>query len=107
MIYMRGMSLIQMAGGVAVAGVVAAGSTALTGTGLAFGGSGTGTAAQFVGGAVTQTVTGATLTSIAYDYVDAIGQTKVNKMTIGLTGTGGKHFAVTTLAGSSSDDGYN
>jgi hypothetical protein len=103
---MRSMSLLQMAGGVAVAGVVAAGSTALTGTGLAWGGGAGGTAAQFVGGNVTQTVTGATVTGITYGYVASTGNTKVNLITIALTGTGGKSFTLATKDGSNTDLGY-
>ncbi|WP_127545859.1 hypothetical protein [Actinoplanes sp. OR16] len=51
--------MMQLLGGVAVAGVVAAGSTAFTAGGLT--GPGTTT---FVGGKITNTVTGATLSSI-------------------------------------------
>lgn len=65
-------NMVQLLGGVAVAGVVAAGSTAFTANGgIAFGGSGTGTAAQFVGGTVTQNVTGATLSAVDYTFSDA------------------------------------
>ncbi|HEX5205988.1 MAG TPA: hypothetical protein VFW27_39180 [Actinoplanes sp.] len=61
------MSMLQLLGGVAAAGVVAAGTTALTGTGVSFAGTGTGTSAQYVGGQVTQTVSGgASITGINY-----------------------------------------
>jgi hypothetical protein len=103
---MRSMSMLQLLGGVAVAGAVAAGSTALTGTGLAWSGSATGSATQFVGGSVTQTVTGATVSGIAYNYVALTGNTQVNKMTITLLNSTGKDFALTTLADSGTDNGY-
>jgi len=60
---MRSMSMLQLLGGVAVAGAVAAGATAVTGSGVVFGG--TATASKFVGGTLTQTVTGASVTAKA------------------------------------------
>jgi hypothetical protein len=62
---MRSMSMLQLVGGVAAAGVVAAGTTALTGSGMTF--SGTATTTQFVGGAITQTVTGLDINTVAYN----------------------------------------
>jgi hypothetical protein len=59
-------SALQMLGGVAVAGVVATGGTALTGAGVAWTGGITQTG--FVGGTVSQTVQGATITSVSYLY---------------------------------------
>jgi hypothetical protein len=67
---MRSMSLLQMAGGVAVAGVVAVGGTALTGSGVTWLGTGTAKTTQFVGGTVSQSVTGAQVTGVAYAFSD-------------------------------------
>ncbi len=52
----------------AIAVLAAAGGTAFTATGVAT--SGNAAAAQFVGGTVSQAVTGATLSDIAYTYAD-------------------------------------
>ncbi|MCW2522808.1 MAG: hypothetical protein JWO63_1143 [Frankiales bacterium] len=65
---------------VAFAGLVAAGGSALTGSGLST--SGTAAADQFVGGTVSQAVTGATLTAITYGYTDP---TNTQVSTIALT----------------------
>jgi hypothetical protein len=64
----------------AVAGLTAVGGAALTGTGVAT--SGTAASAQFVGGTVSQAVTGATLTAVTYGYTDA---TDTQVSTIALT----------------------
>jgi hypothetical protein len=53
---------------VAFAGLAAAGGSAFTGSGLST--SGSAAADQFVGGTVSQSVTGATLSSVAYSYAD-------------------------------------
>jgi hypothetical protein len=57
----------KLLGAVAVAGIVAASGSAFTGTGL----STTAGDSQFVGGQVSQTVTGATLANIKYNTVGA------------------------------------
>jgi hypothetical protein len=57
----------KLLGAVAVAAIVAASGSAFTGTGL----STTAGDSQFVGGQVTQTVTGATLANIKYNTVGA------------------------------------
>jgi hypothetical protein len=100
-------NMVQLLGGVAVAGVVAAGSTAFTADGgIAFDNTGTGTAAQFVGGTVTQTVTGATLdlvdytwadpaktvlTSVQLTFADATSGKTPTIATTGITSSGGAH----------------
>jgi hypothetical protein len=101
-------NLIQLAGGVAVAGVVAAGSTAFTaGGGIAFDGTGTGQTTQFVGGTVTQTVSGATLDLVDYTWTDTTTKTILATVvltfadatsgktptlaTTGITASGGAH----------------
>ncbi|WP_203780379.1 hypothetical protein [Paractinoplanes rishiriensis] len=90
------MNLLQMVGGVAAAGVVAAGTTALTGTGLAT----TAGASQFVGGTVSQSVTGATLESVTYAFSDGT-KTIVNSVTLAFsTGTAtGKTVTITPTGG--------
>lgn len=63
---MRGMSLLQMAGGVAVAGVVAAGSTAFTAAGLTKTFTGLNDRDGYIGGSVSHTVTGAVVTGMLF-----------------------------------------
>lgn len=55
----------KILGAVAVAGIVAASGSAFTGTGISRGAEGQ--ANDFVGGTVTQSVTGATLSSVGYN----------------------------------------
>jgi len=50
------------------AGLIATAGSAFTGTGIST--TGTAAADQFVGGQVSQSVTGATLSTIAYDFTD-------------------------------------
>lgn len=87
-------SALQLLGGVAVAGVVAAGSTAFTATGLT---NGAGTT-QFIGGTVTQTVTGATLTGVTYSFGD-VAKTKVRSVVLAFTGADGKIATVVPAGG--------
>jgi hypothetical protein len=76
-------NLIQLAGGVAVAGVVAAGSTAFTaGAGLGLTETSTATATRFIGGTVTQTVTGARVNGIAFAYANGPSNTQITGVTI-------------------------
>jgi len=79
------MSMLQLLGGVAVAGAVAAGSTALTGSGLTM----TPSPNKFVGGSIDQNITGANVDSITYHYTDTTN-TQVDYLTIALTGAAGK-----------------
>jgi hypothetical protein len=65
---MRSMSMLQLLGGVAVAGAVAAGTTAFTGSGLT---ATTNTAKSFIGGTVTQNINGATIDHVDYTFTDA------------------------------------
>jgi hypothetical protein len=96
---MRSMSMLQLVGGVAAAGVVAAGTTALTGTGVSWGGTGTGTAAQYVGGTLTQTVSGgASITGITYTTTSSSATSvndQVTAIAITLTGANGAYLTVT------------
>lgn len=59
---------VKIAGGLAAAALAAMGTSALTGSGLST--SGSAAAPQFIGGSVTQSVTGATMTSVAYGFAD-------------------------------------
>lgn len=71
---------------VGVAGAALAGGTAFTGTGLAT----TAGSSQFLGGTVSQSVTGASLSNIAYDFTD-VSHTAVNGITLTFgDATGGK-----------------
>ncbi|MDQ1732006.1 MAG: hypothetical protein QOK10_2165 [Pseudonocardiales bacterium] len=71
---------IILVGAAAAAGLVALGGSAFTGSGLST--SGTAASPQFIGGTVSQSVTGATLTAINYGFTD-VTNTSVN--TIALT----------------------
>ncbi len=83
----------KLFGAVAVASLVGLGAGALTGTGLST--SGTAAAPQFIGGTVTQSVTGATLTDITYGFTDTT-DTAANLITLTFaTGADGKTVAVT------------
>jgi hypothetical protein len=73
-------NLIQLLGGVAVAGVVAAGSTAFTAAGLTSTVNTAGTTV-FAGGSVTQTVVGGVLTNVTTASIDASG-TQINQFTL-------------------------
>jgi hypothetical protein len=61
-------SSLQMVTGLAVAGIVATGGSALTSTGVTT--TNQAASAQFVGGTVSQAVTGATLDSIDYSFTN-------------------------------------
>jgi hypothetical protein len=94
---MRSMNMLQLLGGVAAAGVVAAGTTALTGSGVVWGGTNGGVATQFVGGTLTQTVAGASITDVAY-VNDATGQ-QTSSIAVSLTGANGKFLQLTPSGG--------
>lgn len=66
---------------VAVAGIAFAGGSAFTGTGLTT----TVDASQFIGGQVSQTVTGATLSGVDYDFTDT-AQGTVNGINLSFAG---------------------
>jgi hypothetical protein len=85
-------------GAITIAGLVAATGAAFTGTGLAT--SGSAGSAQFVGGTVSQAVTGATLTTIAYGYADSATKTAVNAITLTFANTeDGRSVAVAPSGG--------
>jgi hypothetical protein len=64
--------------GFAVAGLAAVGGSAFTGTGVTSNAGST----QYVGGTVSQSVTGATLTSVAYGFGDAPINTAVHSVAL-------------------------
>ncbi|GAA2009606.1 hypothetical protein JL107_17330 [Nakamurella flavida] len=81
----------------ALVGLAVAGGAAFTGTGLAS----TTAATQFVGGTVSQTVTGATLTGVTYGFTDD-SNTAVDEITLVLEGANGRVPDVTINSTSSS-----
>ena len=85
----------------AAAGVVAAAGSAFTGTGVTT--TGTASQAQFVGGTVTQAVTGATLDNIQYHFVDDAKRT-VDTITLEFTGAEAVGKAVTAAVTGSDQD---
>ncbi|MBV1781361.1 hypothetical protein KRR55_19855 [Paeniglutamicibacter sp. ABSL32-1] len=82
---------------VAVAGIAFAGGSAFTGTGL----TNNAGATQFIGGQVSQSVTGATLASVAYAFADTTAKTSVNSITLTFADTAdGLEVAATPSGGS-------
>ncbi|MDI3193752.1 hypothetical protein QK290_04190 [Pseudarthrobacter sp. AL07] len=63
-----------------VAGLAVAAGSAFTGTGVTT--SGTAASAQFVGGTVSQAVSGATLTTVGYGFFDTTTKNQVNTITL-------------------------
>jgi len=82
-----------------VAGLAVAAGSAFTGTGVAT--SGQAASAQFVGGTVSQSVTGATLTTIAYSYYDTNANTLVNSIALTFSGTADGHPVAAAPTGGS------
>jgi hypothetical protein len=87
----------KLFGALAVAGVIAASGSAFTGTGVAT--SGQAASAQFVGGTVSQSVTGATLTGITYSFADTAAKTLVNSIALAVTAADGRAVAVAPAGG--------
>lgn len=91
---MRTTNRKKLIGAVAVVGILAAGGSAFTATGL----TSTAGASQFIGGTVSQAVTGATLNGITYGFTDATN-TAVDTVTLTFAADAvGKHVAI-ALAG--------
>ena len=90
-------SALQLLGGVAVAGVVAAGSTALTGSGVTWGGSNGATASRVIGGTLVQAVTGVSVTHVVY-LTDGTG-THTTSIAVTVAGATGKTLTVTPSGG--------
>jgi hypothetical protein len=82
------MSMLQLLGGVAAAGVVAAGATAFTASGVT---STVTSAGSFMGGFVTQSVTGTVVDTVTYGYADGAAKTQVHTIAL--------HFADTNSVG--------
>lgn len=68
---------------VAVAGLAFASGSAFTGTGLA----NSAPATQFIGGTVSQSVTGATLAGVNYAFADTDAKTQVDSIMLNFTST--------------------
>jgi hypothetical protein len=85
----------KIVGAVLAAGVVAAGASAFTATGLAD----TAPAAQFIGGTVSQTVTGATLTGVDYGFTADPSHSQIDTVTLTFTGADGKSVNLTPQGG--------
>jgi hypothetical protein len=94
---MRKSTKLVSTAALAFAGLIAASGAAFTGTGVST--SGTAAADQFVGGTVSQAVTGATLTGITYGYLDAITKTDVNTITLAFAATADGHTVTAVPTG--------
>jgi hypothetical protein len=92
---------ITIVAGAAVAGLAALGGTAFTGTGLG----NTAPATQFIGGTVSQTVTGATLDSIDYGFADDPAHTQVNSIQLTFANTADGRTVAVTAHGNSAGAG--
>lgn len=80
-----------------VAGLAVAAGSAFTGTGV----TNDAGATQFVGGTVSQSVTGATLTNVAYSFADSGAKTLVNSIALTFSGTAdGRVVSVAPSGGS-------
>lgn len=92
---MRKSTKFLLAGGLGVAAL--AGGTAFTGTGVTDNAGAT----QFLGGTVSQSVTGATLSAVDYAFADAPANTEVNSITLTFgDATGGKTPTISLNNGS-------
>jgi hypothetical protein len=107
---------IILVGAAAAAGLVALGGSAFTGSGLST--SGTAASPQFIGGTVSQSVSGATLDSIDYGFTNATN-TSINAITLSFastadgrtvdavpSGTGAGTFTCTAVASNASSCTY-
>ena len=80
----------------AIAGLASLGGSAFTGTGVA----NNAPASQFVGGTVSQTVTGATLESVGYAFADGPANTQVQTINLTFSNTAdGRTVSVTPTGG--------
>ncbi|XVV11889.1 hypothetical protein ACQP2X_44910 [Actinoplanes sp. CA-131856] len=90
-------NMLQIVGGVAAAGVIAAGATAMTGGGLTR--HATDAADIWVGGKVTQSVTGAVVTDIDYTYTADVSKTQITAIDLDFTGATSKTILVKPAGG--------
>jgi hypothetical protein len=74
---------VMIAAAAGIAGLAALGGSAFTGTGL----DNAAPASQFVGGTVSQTVTGATLSSVVYGFADDPANTQTSSIQLSFTNT--------------------
>lgn len=106
---MRMTTTHKLLGAFAVPGLVAASGSAFTGTGLTRSAADT----QYVGGTVSQSVTGATLASVVYSFNDPSAKTSVSSIALALSGdvtgkvptivlTGGTPFTCTAVSSGTS-----
>ena len=86
-------NMLQLVGGIAVAGAVAAGSSAFTGAGLEY--EAADPTNTFIGGTVHHTVSGATLTNIAFTANTNVSPTQVSAFILTLTGANGATVTAT------------
>jgi hypothetical protein len=87
-----------------VAGLAVAAGSAFTGTGVTT--SGQASAAQFVGGKVSQAVSGAILTNVAYSFADADTKNMVNGITLTFAeGANGKAVTAVPAVGAGGSGG--
>ena len=87
-------NMLQIVGGVAAAGVIAAASTALTGTGLTRTTTADTAEDRWIGGTVTQTITGgANVESITYTFADAPANTRVATAVITVSNAASKYLS--------------
>ena len=87
-------NMMQLLGGVVVAGAVAAGATAFTGAGVTLSGLNGATASKFVGGQIGQTVTGAIVTDVVYS-LDSTDKSKIMYVNATLTTQAGADLTST------------
>jgi hypothetical protein len=92
---------IMIAAGAAVAGLAALGGTAFTGTGLG----NSAPATQFIGGTVSQSVTGATLDSVDYGFADDPAHTQVSSIQLTFSNTADGRTVAATPHGNSANGG--
>ncbi|WP_430780472.1 hypothetical protein [Actinoplanes sp. G11-F43] len=95
-------NMVQLLGGVAAAGVIAAGSTAFTAAGLTNNVAGTST---FIGGTTSHTITGATLTAISFTADTAQTPTRVSAFAMTLSGAADGTTVVATTPGATGGGG--
>jgi hypothetical protein len=85
----------KILGSVAIAGILASGGSAFTGAGLNL--TGSASSNSFVGGSVTQTVSGAQLKSVAY-HTAAADSKEIDQITLTFTGSVGDMAALAAKA---------
>ncbi|MEU8814420.1 hypothetical protein [Actinoplanes sp. NPDC048796] len=90
--------MLQIVGGVAAAGVIATGATALTGTGVSLSGTSGATASQFVGGTVQQTINGGGVIDNVVYGKDTTG-TQINSIAVTISSANTRYLTITPGGG--------